>query len=170
MIYLVLTFNRLKIQEETEEVLTLIPGSENNSISNINWKIPMHTVLIFKEQITQYNILKDMIFFAIKITSKIYICQSLRQRLKSTVLVPWIFNSSGTDYNRKEQTIRNTMTWPGLIQNVEHLLFMFHLSSMSNDKEGAKTQEIWAPFIQNSRIWQFIPGLWYVWICWFHLQ
>jgi hypothetical protein len=29
------------------------------------------------------------------------------------------------------------MTWPGLTQDVEHLLFMFHLSSMSNDKEGA---------------------------------
>jgi hypothetical protein len=30
------------------------------------------------------------------------------------------------------------MTWPGLTQDVEHGLFMFHLSSMSNDKEGAK--------------------------------
>jgi hypothetical protein len=28
------------------------------------------------------------------------------------------------------------MTWPGLTQDVEHGLFMFHLSSMSNDKEG----------------------------------
>jgi hypothetical protein len=36
----------LKIQEE--EVLTLLSGSENNSISNI--KFPMHTNLIFKEQ------------------------------------------------------------------------------------------------------------------------
>jgi hypothetical protein len=36
------------IQEE--EVLTLISGSENNCISNINLTIPMHTVLIFKEQ------------------------------------------------------------------------------------------------------------------------
>jgi hypothetical protein len=32
--------------------------------------------------------------------------------------------------------IRNTMTWSGLTQDVEHWLFMFHLSSMSNDKEG----------------------------------
>jgi hypothetical protein len=37
----------MKIQEE-EEVLTLLSGSEDNSISNI--KFPMHTVLIFKEQ------------------------------------------------------------------------------------------------------------------------
>jgi hypothetical protein len=38
--------NSLKIQEE--EVLTLLSGSEINSISNI--KFPMHTALIFKEQ------------------------------------------------------------------------------------------------------------------------
>jgi hypothetical protein len=38
----------LKIQEE--ELLTLLSGSENNSISNIKSSIPMHTALIFKEQ------------------------------------------------------------------------------------------------------------------------
>jgi hypothetical protein len=38
----------LKIQEE--EVLTLLSGSEINSISNIKSTIPMHTALIFKEQ------------------------------------------------------------------------------------------------------------------------
>jgi hypothetical protein len=38
----------LKIQEE--EVLTLLSGSENNSISNIKVTIPMNTALIFKEQ------------------------------------------------------------------------------------------------------------------------
>jgi hypothetical protein len=41
-----LDIDSLKIQEE--EVLTLLSGSENNSISNI--KFPMHTTLIFKEQ------------------------------------------------------------------------------------------------------------------------
>jgi hypothetical protein len=30
-------------------VLTLLSGSENNSISNIKFTIPMHTALIFKE-------------------------------------------------------------------------------------------------------------------------
>jgi hypothetical protein len=40
----------LKIQEEPQEVLTLLSGSENNSISNIKSTIPMHTALIFKEQ------------------------------------------------------------------------------------------------------------------------
>jgi hypothetical protein len=43
-----LEIDSLKIQEE--EVLTLLSGSENNSISNIKLTIPMHTDLIFKEQ------------------------------------------------------------------------------------------------------------------------
>jgi hypothetical protein len=41
-----LDIDSLKIQEE--EVLTLLSGSENNNISNIEF--PMHTALIFKEQ------------------------------------------------------------------------------------------------------------------------
>jgi hypothetical protein len=41
-----LDIDSLKIQEE--EVLTLLSGSENSSISNI--KFQMHTALIFKEQ------------------------------------------------------------------------------------------------------------------------
>jgi hypothetical protein len=41
-----LDIDSLKIQEE--EVLKLLSGLENNSISNI--KFPMHTTLIFKEQ------------------------------------------------------------------------------------------------------------------------
>jgi hypothetical protein len=43
-----LDVDSLKIQEE--EVLTLLSGSENNSISNIKLTIPMHSALIFKEQ------------------------------------------------------------------------------------------------------------------------
>jgi hypothetical protein len=35
------------------------------------------------------------------------------------------------------------MTWPGLTQDFEHGLFIFHLSRMSYDKEGAYSQEIW---------------------------
>jgi hypothetical protein len=44
-----LDIDSLKIQEETQEVLTLLSGSENNSISNIKSTTPMHTALIFKE-------------------------------------------------------------------------------------------------------------------------
>jgi hypothetical protein len=45
-----LDIDSLKIQEETEEVLKLLSGSEQNSISNIKLTIPIHTALIFKEQ------------------------------------------------------------------------------------------------------------------------
>jgi hypothetical protein len=41
-----LDIDGLNIQEE--EVLTLLSGSENNIISNIKLKTPMHTDLIFK--------------------------------------------------------------------------------------------------------------------------
>jgi hypothetical protein len=44
-----LDIDSLKIQEE-EEVLTLLSGSENNSITNIELSNPIHTALIFKEQ------------------------------------------------------------------------------------------------------------------------
>jgi hypothetical protein len=50
MLYPVLIFDSLKIQEESEEVSTLVSRSENNSISNIKVTLPMHTALIFKEQ------------------------------------------------------------------------------------------------------------------------
>jgi hypothetical protein len=40
----------LKIQDNKEEVLTFLLGSENNIINNIKLRIPMHTALIFKEQ------------------------------------------------------------------------------------------------------------------------
>jgi hypothetical protein len=43
-----LEIDSLKIQEE--EVLTLLSGSENSSISIIISTITMHTALIFKEQ------------------------------------------------------------------------------------------------------------------------
>jgi hypothetical protein len=88
----------LKIQEE--EVLTLLSGSENNSISNI--KFPMHTALIFKEQVKvkepglrekdlaqpHYSIQNIEGYDLLCYKEKIYIPQSLRQRTKSTVLVP----------------------------------------------------------------------------------
>jgi hypothetical protein len=45
-----LDIDSLKFQEETEEVSTLLSGSENNRISYIKSTTPMHTVLIFKEQ------------------------------------------------------------------------------------------------------------------------
>jgi hypothetical protein len=43
-----LEIESLKIQEK--EVLTLLSGSENSSISNIKLTIPMHTALISKSK------------------------------------------------------------------------------------------------------------------------
>jgi hypothetical protein len=83
----------LKIQEE-EGTIKHLSGSENSSTSNIKSVTSMHTALIFKEQAkvkeprlrekglaqhhhSEYNILKGVILFVTKITSKIYIPQSV---------------------------------------------------------------------------------------------
>jgi hypothetical protein len=91
-----LDIDSLKIQEE--EVLKLLSGSENNSISNI--KFPMHTALIFKEQAKvkglrekglvqhHYSIQHIEGYDLLCYKEKIYIPQSLRQMTKSTVLIP----------------------------------------------------------------------------------
>jgi hypothetical protein len=106
-----LDIDSLKIQEEAEEVLTLLPVSENNSISNIKWAIQMHTSLIFKEQAKvkettlrekglaqpHYSIQHIEGYDLLCYKEKIYIPQSLRRAAKSTALVQWIFTSSGTD-------------------------------------------------------------------------
>jgi hypothetical protein len=95
-----LDINSLKIQEE--EVLTLLSGSENNSISNIKSSIPIHTALIFKEQAKikeqglrekglaqpHYSIQHIEGYDLLCYKEKIYIPQSLRQTTNSTVLVP----------------------------------------------------------------------------------
>jgi hypothetical protein len=42
------------------------------------------------------------------------------------------------------------MTWPGLTQDVENCLFMFHLSSMSNEKKERKKYGLLPPKIAES--------------------
>jgi hypothetical protein len=93
-----LDIDRLKIQEEAKEALTLLSGSENNSISNIKLTIPMHTALIFKEQakfkepglrekgLAQPHYSRQHIegYDLLCYKEKIYIPQSLRQTTKST--------------------------------------------------------------------------------------
>jgi hypothetical protein len=86
-----LNIDSLKIQEE--EVLPLLSGSENNSISDI--KFPMHTALIFKEQAKvkglrekvlaqpHYSIQQIEGYDILCYKEKIYIPQSLRQRVLS---------------------------------------------------------------------------------------
>jgi hypothetical protein len=79
-------------------VLTLLSGSENNSISNI--KFPTHTALIFKEKAkvkgsrekgldqSHYSLQHIEGYDLLCYKEKIYIPQSLRQTKKSIVLVP----------------------------------------------------------------------------------
>jgi hypothetical protein len=99
-----LDIDSLKIQEKEEEALTLLSGSENNSISNIKLIILMHTALIFKQQAKVKNVeLRekglaqphysiqhiegyDILWYKDN-KQKIYIPQSLRKNTKSTVLV-----------------------------------------------------------------------------------
>jgi hypothetical protein len=99
-----LDIDSLKIQEE--EVLTLLLGSENNSISNIKLAKPMHTALIFKEQANvkglrekvlaqpHYSIQHIAGYDILCYKEKIYIPQSLRQEYCPSTMN--IFTSSGT--------------------------------------------------------------------------
>jgi hypothetical protein len=111
-------------------VLTLLLGSENNSISNIKLTIPMHTALIFKEQAKvkqkglrekglsqpHYSIQHIEGYDLLCYKEKTYIPQSLRQRVLSWYH-EYLLHLGQT---RTEKTIRNTMTFPGLTQDVEH--------------------------------------------------
>ena len=134
-----LDIDDLKIQEE--EALTLLSESEHSSI-----KFPMHTALIFKEQ-TRVKVLREkglsQLHYSIQhiegydllcYKDKIYIPQSLRQKVLSWYH-EYILHLGKT---HTEKTIRNTMTWPGLTQDVECLC---STCQVSTDKKGA--QEIW---------------------------
>jgi hypothetical protein len=107
----------------------------------------MHTALIFKEQAKvkglrekglaqpHYSIQHIEGYDLLCYKEKIYITQSLRKHQR---VLSWYHEYLlHPGQTRTEKTIRNTMIWPGLTQDVEHGSFMFHLSSMSNDKEGA---------------------------------
>jgi hypothetical protein len=103
-------------------VLTLLSGSENNSISNIKLTMPMHTTFIFKEQAkvklpglgekdlaqTNYSIqhIEGYDLLSAKIANMIYIPQSLRQRVLSWYH-EYLLHPGQT---RTEKTIRSTMT------------------------------------------------------------
>jgi hypothetical protein len=61
------------------------------------------------------------------------------------------------------KTIKNTLTYPGLTQDIEHLTFMLQFSIISNYEKEAYTQKIWHVPTKN---WRCILGSWYVWIWW----
>jgi hypothetical protein len=127
-----LDIDSLKIQEETEEVLTLLSGSEENSISNIKFLI--HTALIFREKSkhklkqrrlrekglvqTHYAIQNIEGYALLCYKENIYIPQSLRQTKR---VLSWYHEYLlHPGQTRTEKNIRNTMTWPVLTQDVEH--------------------------------------------------
>jgi Integrase zinc binding domain len=106
-----------------EEALALLSESEHNNI-----KFPMHTALIFKEQIKVPELRDKGVaqpYYSMQIEGydllcyqdKIYIPQSLRQQVLS-----WYHECLlHPGQTRTENSIRNTMMWPGLTQDVEHL-------------------------------------------------
>jgi hypothetical protein len=130
-----LDINSLKIQEE--EVLTLLSGSENNSISNIKLTIRIHTALIFKEQAK----VKDLRLRENGLAQPHYSIQHIegydllcykdnKKDLHSSIIeasnkeyCPGTMNISFI-WDKLEQKIlkiiRNTMTWPGITQDVGH--------------------------------------------------
>jgi Integrase zinc binding domain len=121
-----LDIDGLKIQEE--EALTLLAESEITSIM-----FPMHTDLIFKEQ-TRVNELREtekglsQPYYSMQhiegydllcYKCKIYIPQSLRQKQK---VLSWYHQYLlHPRQTHTEKTRRNTMTLPGLTQDVECL-------------------------------------------------
>jgi hypothetical protein len=119
----------LKIQVE---VITLLSGSENTSISNIKLTTPMNNALIFKEQekVKQLGFREKGLFqhhYSLQhiegydllcYNERIYIPQSLRKQQR---VMSWYHEYLlHPGQTRTEKTIRNTMTWPGLTQDVEH--------------------------------------------------
>jgi hypothetical protein len=119
----------LKIQEE-EEVLTLLSGSENSSIRNIKLTILMHTALIFKEQAKVKGLreraLSQPRYSIQHIEGYDHLCykQDLHSSTIETDNKDYCFSTMNIYFiqDRLEQsrkTIRNTMTYPGLTQDVE---------------------------------------------------
>jgi hypothetical protein len=117
-----LDIDELRIQKE--EALTFLPESEQSNI-----KFPIHTALMFKEQVRVQGLREKGLsqpFYSMQhiegydllcYKDKIYIPQSLRQRVLSWYH-EYLLHPGQTC---TEQTIRNTMTWPGLTQDVERL-------------------------------------------------
>jgi hypothetical protein len=133
-----LDIESLKIQEGTEEALTLLTQSENSSISNVKLSIPLHNALIFKEQTKakESGLSEKGLASPSSLLNTIYwkIRSALlqRQQSRSTFLnhreiskehCPGTMNTLQT---RIEKAIRNTMTWPSLTQDVDHWLLISH--------------------------------------------
>jgi Integrase zinc binding domain len=107
-----------------KEALSLLSESEHSNI-----KFPMHTASVFKEQIKvqglqdkglslPYSSMQNIEGYDLLCyKDKIYIAQSLRQQVLS-----WYHEYLlHPEHTWTEKTISNTMTWPGLTQDVERV-------------------------------------------------
>ena len=150
-----LDIDDLKIQEE--EALTLLSESEH-----INIKFPMHTALIFKEQTRvkelrekglsqpHYSMQHIEGYDLLCYKDKIYIPQSLRQKVLSWYH-EYLLHPGQTC---TEKTIRNTMTWPGLTQDVERLCSTCQVCQLT--KKERKKYGLLPPKIAESDPWDMV--------------
>jgi Integrase zinc binding domain len=139
------------------EVLIFLSGSKHSNI-----KFPMHTALIFKEQVKvpglRYKGLSQPYYSMQHIEGydlvcykdKIYIPQSLRQRVLSWYH-EYLLHLGKT---RTEHTIRNTMTWPGLTQDVERLCSTCSVCQLT--KKERKKYGLFPPKTAESDPWVMV--------------
>jgi Integrase zinc binding domain len=155
MLYLALDIDEPRSQ--TEEALTFLPESEHSNI-----KFPMNTALIFKEQVRFQGLREKGLsqpFYSMQhiegydllcYIDKIYIPQSLRQRVLSWyheyLLLP--------RQTHTEQTIRDTMTWPDLRQDVERLCSACQVCQVTNKE--CKKYGLLPPKTEESDPWVMV--------------
>jgi hypothetical protein len=123
---------------------------------NINF--PMYTASIFKGQIKvpglrekglsqpYYSMQQIEGYDLLCYKDKIYIPQSLRQRVLSWYH-EYLLHPGQT---RTEKTIRNTMTWPGLAQDVERLCSTCSVCQLTKRKPGVEKYGLLPPKIAES--------------------
>ena len=152
--------SRLDIDELTipqEEALAILSDSQQSNI-----KFPMYTALIFKEQVKvpglrekglsqpHYSMQNIEGHDLLCYKDKIYIPQSLRQRVLSWYH-EYLLHPGQT---RTEKTIRNTMTWPGLTQDVERLCSTCPVCQLT--KRERKKYGLLPPKIAESDPWVMV--------------
>jgi hypothetical protein len=155
----------LKIQEE--EVLTHLWGSENNSISNIQCAIPMHTALIFKEQAkVKEPILREKVLaqphYSIHHIERYFMlyCKDCKQDLHSSIIETYHKEYCPGTMNiyfirdRLEQKRLSVRPWHGLvlhkILNIDCLCTTYQVCQMTKKERVRKKYGLLPPKIAES--------------------
>jgi hypothetical protein len=124
----------------------------------------MHTALIFKEQTKikglrekglaqpDYSIQHIEGYDLLCYKEKIYFPQLLRQRVLSW-FHEYLLHPGQT---RTEKTIRNTMTWPGLTQDVEHCILCSTCQIYQMTKKDRRKYGLLPPKIAESDPWVMV--------------